>query len=161
MKTLVLNASYEPVQLIDWQKAVYMIYTDKAEVVSTYDKVVRSVSQAIKLPKVIRLKNYVKLISNLTAVRYSRRNILLRDDHTCQYCGKQVVGKDATMDHVVPRSRGGKSTWTNVVTACHRCNNKKDNRTPKEAGMRLLNQPKRPKIANLLKEKLFEEFGLV
>ena len=117
--------------------------------------------QAIKLPKVIRLKTYVKLISNLTTVRYSRRNILLRDDHTCQYCGKHVTGKDAMMDHVVPKSRGGKSTWNNVVTACHRCNNKKDNRTPKEAGMTLMSQPRRPKIANLLKEKLFEEFGLV
>src|SRR5687768_6397490 len=103
MRTLVLNASYEPVQLIDWQKAIYMMYTKKAEVVSTYDRVIRSVSQSIKLPKVIRLKTYVRLVNNLTTVRYSRKNIIIRDNYTCQYCGKECSDKTATMDHVLPR----------------------------------------------------------
>lgn len=160
MKTLVLNASYEPIRMISWERAIYYLMTEKADVVSEYDRVVRSTSIAIKLPRVIKLKKYVKMANNLTHIRYSKRNILLRDKMKCQYCGIKCTNANATMDHIIPKSRGGGTSWTNIVTACHSCNNKKDNRTPSEAGMRLLSQPVKPKIGNIIKQKLFEEFGL-
>jgi 5-methylcytosine-specific restriction endonuclease McrA len=161
MKTLVLNASYEPVQMIDWQKAIYMVVTDKAEIVSTYKKVVRSVSQTMALPKVIKLKRYIRMVSDLTTIRYSRRNILLRDRMECQYCGKTCMASEATLDHVIPRSRGGKSNWENVVTACSKCNNRKDDRTPDEANMKLLSVPKKPKLSKMFRESILREFDLL
>lgn len=160
MKTLVLNASYEPIRMITWERAIYYLMLDKADLVSSYDEVVRSAKLTLNLPKVIKLKKYVKMANNLTNVRYSKRNILLRDKMKCQYCGKICKNAEATMDHVIPKSRGGKTSWTNIVTACHKCNNKKDDRTPEEAGMRLLSTPVKPKIAHLIREKLFKEFGL-
>jgi len=151
METLVLNASYEPIQMVNWQRAMYYLFTEKAEVVSSYDKIVRSVSQVFQIPKIIKLVKYVKMKKMMRGVRYSRRNILTRDKMKCQYCGSKCTTKTATMDHVVPRSRGGKTSWENVVTACHDCNNKKDNRTPKEARMKLLSVPRKPS-----KIKMFE-----
>jgi len=160
MKTLVLNASYEPIRMISWERAIYYLMLDKADVVSEYEKVVRSPTIEMKLPKVIKLRKYVKMANNLDTLRYSKKGILLRDKMKCQYCGKKCDSTDATMDHVVPRSRGGKTSWTNIVTACHSCNNKKDNQTPSEANMKLLSQPVKPKNGNMVKQKLFEEFGL-
>ena len=160
MKTLVLNASYEPIRMISWERAIYYLMLEKADIVSVYDRVVRSAKITMNLPKVIKLKKYVRMASDLTAIRYSKRNILLRDKMKCQYCGKTCTSSEATMDHVIPKSRGGKTSWTNIVTACHGCNNKKDNQTPSEAGMRLLSDPRKPKIGHLIKQKLFEEFGL-
>ncbi len=141
MKTLVLNASYEPIRIISWERAIYYLVLEKADTVTSYDKEIRSQTLTLKLPKVIKLKKYVKMANQLTNMRYSKRNILLRDKMICQYCRKRCTASDATMDHVIPSSRGGKTSWTNIVTACHKCNNKKDNKTPSEAGMRLLNTP--------------------
>jgi len=160
MRTLVLNASYEPIQMVDWKEAVCMIMKEKAEIVSTYaDKMIRSAYEAFEMPKIIRLRKYVKIAKDAAVLRYSRRNILLRDKSTCQYCSKRVTGKDATMDHVLPSSRGGKSSWENIVTACCKCNNKKDNRTPKEAGMKLLKEPVKPKPRTKALQNLLAEFG--
>jgi len=160
MRTLVLNASYEPIQMVDWKEAVCMIMKEKADVVSTYaDKMIRSAREAFEMPKIIRLRKYVNVAKKAALLRYSRRNILIRDNHECQYCGKKCEGKDATLDHVLPSSRGGKSTWTNIVLACTKCNNKKDDRTPREAGMKLSKEPVKPKAKTKALQKLLEEFG--
>jgi len=160
MRTLVLNASYEPIQMVDWKEAITMIMKEKADIVSTYaDKMIRSAYEAFEMPKIIRLRKYVNVAKKATILRYSRRNILIRDNHKCQYCGKKCVGKDATLDHVLPSSRGGKSSWTNIVLACTKCNNKKDDRTPKEAGMILLREPVKPQAETGTFEKLLKEFG--
>lgn len=160
MKTLVLNASYEPIRIISWERAIYYLMLEKADVISEYDEVVRSTTVTLKLPKVIRLKKYVKMAGQLMSMRYSRRNILIRDKMMCQYCGEKCTNTNATMDHVIPRSRGGKTSWTNIVTACHPCNNKKDNRTPGEADMKLLKDPVKPKLGKMLRDKIWNDFDL-
>jgi len=157
MQTLVLNASYEPIRVISWERAMYYLYSDKADLVQTYtDKVVRSAYEVFKVPKIIKLRKYVKLLSN--AVRYSRKGVLKRDNLTCQYCGDKCSNKTATLDHVIPKSRGGKTNWKNIVTACHSCNGYKGDRTPKEAKMRLITNPKRPDIRKFLDEFDFKFF---
>lgn len=151
MNTLVLNASYEPIRVVDLERAMYYLMTGKAELVEAYDKVVRSVSLVLQHPKVIKLKKYVKIKHNFKGVKYSRKNILARDKMICQYCGIKCTNKTATLDHVMPKSRGGPNSWENIVTSCGDCNNQKDNRTPKEARMKLLKVPKRPKDNAVLK----------
>ncbi len=140
--SLLLNATFEPIGVIPWRKAVILSFLGKAEVVSAYEQVVHAVSTSFKLPAVLRLTRYVKY--RRQDVKFTRRNIYIRDKYRCQYCGRVFEPKDLTYDHVIPRSRGGKTTWTNVVTCCHACNRKKGNRTPREAGMRLLAPPKEP-----------------
>lgn len=151
MQTLLLNASYEPIRVVDLERAMYYLLTGKAEIVEAYDKVVRSVSQVFQHPKVIKLKKYVKIKQHLKGVKYSRKNILARDKMICQYCGTKCSSKTATLDHVMPKSRGGKNSWENIVTSCGDCNNKKDDRTPQEAGMVLRNRPRRPKGNAIMK----------
>jgi 5-methylcytosine-specific restriction endonuclease McrA len=160
VKILVLNASYEPIRIISWQRAICYIVLEKADVISSYDEVVRSEHLTINLPKVIKLRKYVHLADHITAIRYSKKNILTRDKMECQYCGEKCTGANATVDHIIPKSRGGATSWTNIVTACYSCNNKKDNMTPCEAGMVLLSKPVEPQIGYMLKHKLFEEFEL-
>ncbi len=140
--SLLLNATFEPIGVISWKKAIILYLLGKAEVISVYQHVVRSVSTSVNLPAVLRLTRYVKY--RRQEVKFTRRNIYIRDKYRCQYCGRVFEPKDLTYDHVIPRSRGGKTTWTNVVTCCHSCNLKKGGQTPREAGMRLLSQPKEP-----------------
>ena len=151
MQTLLLNASYEPIRVVDLERAMYYVLTGKADIVETYDRVVRSVTQVFQHPKVIKLRKYVKIKQHLKGVKYSRKNILARDKMVCQYCGIKCSSKTATLDHVMPKSRGGKNSWENIVTSCADCNNKKDNRTPKEAGMVLRSKPRRPKGNAIMK----------
>jgi len=136
-KVLVLNASYEPLNITTWQRAVVLLIKGKAEQVEHNGKILYN---NFPLPTVIRLLHYINL--PYKEIPLTRRNILHRDGHTCQYCG--YTGEDLTLDHVLPRSRGGEDTWENVVTACVRCNVKKGNRTPKEANMQLRKNPRRP-----------------
>ncbi len=150
MRTLVLNAGYEPMQLISWQRALCLVLSQKAEVIAQYDAVVRSVSQAIQLPSVVRLVRYVQVVSRFGFVRCTRRNVLLRDRFQCQYCGVKCREGAISIDHVMPRSRGGKTSWTNVVAACHTCNRRKGSLTPEEAGMPLRKPPKRPTWRDLI-----------
>ena len=150
MNTLVLNASYEPLRVVDLERAIYYLMTGKAEVVETYDRVVRSVSMSIQHPKVIKLVKYVKLKKRLQQAKYSRKNILARDKMICQYCSIKCTTKTATLDHVVPKSRGGENSWTNLVTCCKKCNNKKDDKTPQEARMKLLCEPVKPHQSKLI-----------
>ena len=150
MRTLVLNAGYEPMQLISWQRAICLVLAQKAEVVAEYGAKVRSVSRSFSLPSVVRLKQYVRVVSRLGLVRCTRKNVLLRDGYQCQYCGVKCRQSSVTIDHVLPRSRGGKMTWTNVVAACHTCNRKKGNRLLEKTGMVLRNMPSRPSWKDLI-----------
>jgi 5-methylcytosine-specific restriction endonuclease McrA len=143
METLILTQGYVPHRIVGWQKAITMWATGKVEVVETYDEVIRAVSPRLRMPAVVRLVRGVKY--HAPRVRFSRTNVLVRDGYRCQYCGEQHLSRDLTFDHVVPRSKGGRTTWTNIVTACRPCNARKRDRTPAEAGMKLLSIPVHPK----------------
>lgn len=141
--TLLLNASYEPMKVISWQKAVSLWFSEKVEIVEEYDDFdLKSVSMTMKCPAVVRLVRYVK--NHRTKVKFSRLNVFSRDNFSCQYCGAQPGTRNLTYDHVVPKSRGGKTSWDNIVTACLPCNAKKADRTPKEAKMPLRTKPTKP-----------------
>lgn len=140
-RVLVLNQSYEPILICSVRKALLLLLLDKAELVETRNgSLIRSVRHAYPYPSVIRLHAYIRM--PYKKVELSRRNILRRDGFACQYCGTRSA--PLTIDHVIPRSRGGGDTWENLVTACIPCNNRKGNRTPEEAGMRLRNVPRKP-----------------
>lgn len=136
-KVLVLNASYEPLNITSWKRAVILLIKGKAEQLEHHGTFI---CQTFPLPSVIRLRYYVKV--PYKEIPLTRKNVLERDRHTCQYCSYK--GEKLTLDHVIPRSRGGPDTWENLVTACVRCNIRKGNRTPKEAEMPLLTQPRKP-----------------
>jgi|DewCreStandDraft_5_1066085.scaffolds.fasta_scaffold00864_22 5-methylcytosine-specific restriction endonuclease McrA len=140
-RVLVLNQSYEPILICNVRKALLLLLLDKAELVETRNgALIRSVRHAYPYPSVIRLHAYIRV--PYKKVELSRRNILRRDGFACQYCGTRSA--PLTIDHVIPRSRGGSDSWENLVTACVPCNNRKGNRTPEEAGMRLRSIPRKP-----------------
>jgi 5-methylcytosine-specific restriction endonuclease McrA len=139
---LVLNTSYEAINICNLRRAIVLIFKGVACTEEETDHEIRSASMVIKAPAVIRLLKYVRI--PYKAVRFSRRNVLLRDSYRCQYCGKEFMPAFLTLDHVVPISQGGKTQWDNVVTACKTCNTRKRNRSPLEAGMTLLKKPKAP-----------------
>lgn len=141
-RTLLLDATYQPIKVISWMRALALDLNDKVFIVETYDAIVRSPSIEMAVPAVVALKRYHGF--RPFRVRYSKRNVFIRDDHTCQYCGKRFPVADLTIDHVIPTSRKGKSVWENVTTACGPCNHRKGDRTPDEAGMALLSMPERP-----------------
>src|SRR6476660_6029422 len=128
-QTLLLNATYEPLKVVHWQKAMTLWCQGKVEVISVYDREVRSVSFSFKLPSVIRLLRYIKIKRNIDYVPFSRANIYARDDHSCQYCGQVFSTADLTFDHVVPVAQGGRKDWENIVTCCISCNRRKGVRT--------------------------------
>ena len=143
---LVLNAdfrplSYFPLSLWPWQDTVKAVFLDRVNVVDEYDKVVHSPTTEVRLPSVISLKEYVSLDRRPAFTRF---NVFLRDSFLCQYCGEGYPAEDLTFDHVVPRSRGGRTSWTNVVTACQSCNLHKGDRLPQESGMHLRRAAFRP-----------------
>jgi 5-methylcytosine-specific restriction endonuclease McrA len=143
VKTLLLTPWDEPLKIIHWQDAVKMKYEETADVVSDYDVDCCSPSVKWKMPAVIRLR-YMPHIKHI-GVKFSRPNVYLRDNYTCQYCGRNDYPiKDLTYDHVKPRSKGGTTDWDNIVTCCRRCNNLKGNMTCKQAGMYPMLQPKKP-----------------
>jgi len=142
MQTLVLTRGYLPHRIVNWQKAITMSFVGKVEVVETYDEVIRSVSLAIEMPAVVRLTRSIR--HRAPKVRFSRMNVLTRDGFRCQYCGQKLPARELTFDHVVPRSQGGRTSWTNIVTACRPCNHDKRDRTPEQAGMTLRTKPARP-----------------
>ena len=143
---LVLNAdfrplSYFPLSLLPWQDAVKAVVTNRVHVISEYDHFVHSPSMELRLPSVISLKEYVPQIRKFAFTRFK---VFLRDRFACQYCGVALPSHELTFDHVIPRSRGGRPTWENVVTACAPCNLKKGRRIPKEAGMLPQRKPEQP-----------------
>lgn len=143
-QTLLLNASYEPLKVVHWQKAVTLLFQGKVEVVEVYEREIRAVQFSFKLPSVIRLLRYIRIKRRLDYVPFSRANIYARDGHTCQYCDAQCPTSELTFDHVVPVAQGGRKDWENIVTCCVACNRRKGGRTPAQAGMRLVRQPRRP-----------------
>lgn len=141
---LLLSAGFEPLRVVSWQRAFALLFQGKVEVLEEYQLCVRTVSQEFKVPSVIRLHRWIQLQRHVPAIRFSRANLYARDEGRCQYCYKRFPERELTLDHVVPVVRGGKKTWENIATACMRCNQKKSHRTPEEAGMRLLKNPRRP-----------------
>lgn len=139
-RVLVLNASYEPLQVTSIKRAITLLQYGVAETLEQSGDVIRSPSTVLQVPSVIRLRRYVRR-PRIEAVPFNRRNVLRRDHYACQYCGSH---DDLTLDHVQPRSRGGKHGWDNVVTACRACNQRKGNRTPEEAAMPLRTLPHAP-----------------
>ncbi len=142
-RVLVLNASYEPLQIISVRRAVVLLLQDKAELVEAAQQRLRSCTASFVAPLVIRLVKYIRIPRRMR-LPCSRRGVLIRDRDTCQYCGIQPGRSQLTIDHVLPRSKGGDTTWENVVTACRDCNRKKGGRTPEEAYMPLLSTPRQP-----------------
>ena len=147
---LILNAdyrplSYFPLSLWPWQEAIKAVYLGRVNVAAEYEEVVRSEKLTLPLPSVIVLKNYV--VPTKT-VPFTRATLFLRDEFTCQYCGYK--GKDLTFDHVVPKSRGGKTRWDNVVAACQSCNLRKAAKTTSQAGFKLKKTPTKPSPEVLL-----------
>ncbi len=137
-QVLVLNASYEPLNITTWRRAMVLMLKGKAE--SLEQDSAYKLRPDILLPTVIRLRQFVKV--PYRELPLTRKNILQRDNNCCQYCG--YIGKNLSIDHVIPRSRGGCDEWSNVTTACLSCNMKKGNQTPQEAGMQLERVPFKP-----------------
>ncbi len=142
IRTLLLTPWMAPHKIISWQRAITLVYLGKVEVVEEYDEEVRSSRLAMKTPAVVRLtKGHA---STKQVVRFSRVNVYTRDGFRCQYCGEKKPMDELNYDHVIPRSRGGQTEWTNVVTCCAVCNLRKGGRTPEEADMFLIRKPRIP-----------------
>jgi hypothetical protein len=159
MDVLVLSKTWEPMDRISWEDAFTALFSEekKAEVVEYREDVVHSGSPAgelreWKVPSIIRFIN--AMVPELKGIRFSRENIYMRDKGRCQYCGVHVSAGDWEYEHVIPRCMGGKTVWENIVVACTACNQKKANRTPAQAGMRLLTRPMKP-------EKLFRRRSIL
>lgn len=164
LRTLVLNADYRPLctwplSLISSQDAVRAVYRERVTVVEEWDAVFRSPSIEIAVPKVVALNTYAPVSAS---PKFCRRAILLRDRYNCQYCGKRYPASELTFDHVIPKSQGGKTTWTNILSACVECNLKKRDTLPNYSGqrgkskhgMRPLKEPRQPTTYELLQAGL-------
>ena len=165
-QTLVLNRLWQPVNVVGVERAFSLLSLDHAQVIYAEDesfrvfnaatwfefckeaeagrgaRTIRTVNQTVIVPSVLLLRTYDRIL--LQEMKFNRQNLLERDDYRCQYCGKTFAPKELNMDHVLPKDRGGGTSWENVVTSCIRCNSRKSNRLPREAGMSLLKEPKRP-----------------
>ncbi|MFO1021116.1 MAG: HNH endonuclease [Planctomycetales bacterium] len=177
---LVLNRTYLAIQVMSVRRAFCLLWKELAEVISVengsyvsydfqswlevsqfraamesrdeHDDWIKGVNFDIQVPRVIRLLNYDRFPRNV--VKFNRRNIFLRDENRCQYCGHRFSTHQLSLDHVVPKSRGGQTTWENIVCACLRCNVRKGGRTPDEAGMRLYKAPVKPLRSPMLSQQL-------
>lgn len=147
---LVLNQNYEPLSVCSVRRALLLILRGRAEAVEKLEVVVRSVSQEFSVPSVVRLERYIN--APRRSVVLSKRNIFKRDRFECQYCGKRDA--KLTIDHVVPRTKGGPSTWENMVCACAACNNKKGEQRPEQVGLKLRTQPKRPNSVSFMRNAM-------
>ena len=165
-QTLVLNRLWQAVNVVGIERAFSLLSLDHAQVIFAEDgsfrmfdseawfsyckdledcpgaRVIHTVNQKVLVPSVLILRSYDRML--MQEMKFNRQNLLERDEYKCQYCGKSRPAKELNMDHVIPRDRGGGTSWENVVISCIRCNSKKSNRLPKEAGMRLLKEPKKP-----------------
>ena len=139
-RVLVLNQSYEPLMVIGAKRAVILLLTEKVDSLESYREQIHSAYLTLSLPSVIRLRDYARI--RRKEIVLSRKNILKRDNHTCQYCAIQSV--PMTIDHVIPRQRGGEDSWYNLVAACVSCNARKGNRVPSETKMKLIKKPRKP-----------------
>src|ERR1700683_752772 len=137
---LVLNATFEPINVTAVRRALVLMLKGVAQAEETQASEVHSTSRAVSVPSVIRLLSYRHIPQQSRAL--SRNNHLLRDRNTCQFCGRALPASELTLDHVMPRSRGGHSSWENLVACCYQCNNRKGDRTPEEAGLQLARRPR-------------------
>lgn len=153
-QVLVLDVGYQPVARVPWETAIVWMLDRVVAVVDEYpDKHINTVNWSVKMPSIVK---FVKPISRKRAIKFSRHNIYARDKGRCQYCSTHVSRDRFTYDHVVPRSQGGQTSWTNVCVACVPCNQRKAGRTPEQANMRLLSTPIRPKsLPNARREIAF------
>ncbi len=140
---LLLNATYEPIKIVSWKKAITLVFLGKAEMLERQDRDIHTAHDSYALPSVLRLMRRVRVPRK--PVQFSRSNVYRRDNYTCQFCGESFSPGRLTFDHVMPRSRGGETSWVNIVTSCQECNRLKGDRTPTEAGMPLLKTPKEPR----------------
>ena len=147
-KTLKLDSSFRPVEVIDAVEALVLCIVGKAMAVEEYAAEIKTVTEQFALPSVIALKRIVKF--RFTTMAPKRDNVFWRDNSQCQYCSIFLPKEELTLDHVLPRSKGGKNSWTNLVAACKKCNQKKGDRTPEQANMYLIRSPYRPKT-NILR----------
>lgn len=140
-RVLLLNQNYEPISICSAKRAIVLMFEGKAEMIESADGLkLRTVTTAYSLPSVVRLWYYKKV--PVKRIMLTRKNVIMRDDGRCQYCG--TTKGPMTVDHIVPKTMGGSESWTNLVCACARCNNKKGNRTPEQAEMGLIRKPTRP-----------------
>jgi 5-methylcytosine-specific restriction endonuclease McrA len=166
-QTLVLNRLWQAVNVVGVERAFSLLALEHAQVIYAEDgsfrlfdadawfafsaetppseggRLIHTVNQSVRVPSVLLLRRYDRML--LREMKFNRQNLFERDGYRCQYCGNSFVAKELNMDHVVPRDRGGKTSWENVVTSCIRCNSRKGNRDPNEAGMYLLREPVRPR----------------
>jgi len=143
MDTLVLSTAYQPMRYVDWKEAFCLWFSGRVEVVEFYkDRVINTVSETINIPSVVRfVKGVIRKNRQSKAAKFNRANVLLRDNHECQYCRVKLERKNFTFDHIIPVSQGGKTNWKNIVACCVPCNQKKGSRTPKQAGIKLNKEP--------------------
>ncbi len=137
---LLLNQNYEPVSICTVKRAMILLFLEKAEMVEKNSGYIHTVNQTFPIPSVIRLLRRIRIPPR--RILLNRKNLLIRDNYTCQYCGRK--GGELTIDHVIPKHYGGRDVWENLVVACQACNHRKANRTPEQAGMKLIRQPKKP-----------------
>lgn len=149
-QVLVLNQNYEPLSVCTARRALLLLFTDKAQLVEAHELEVRTVSRVFPLPCIVRLTLYVKVPHKKVVL--SKRNVMKRDKHSCQYCG--ATQGPMTIDHVVPRNLGGTDTWENLVCACVKCNNKKGDSAPEEADLRLSRRPTKPHYISFIRHFL-------
>lgn len=170
-RTLILTQYYTPHEIVDWKDAVTRMFGGKIQVVAQYNEILAHIDRntlrsfpelalalrqvvgadvesiEVKVPAVAVLMRHVKPVKS--GVKFSKVNVMTRDHFSCQYCGNRFKGSQLNYDHVVPRAKGGRTVWDNIVSACYACNSKKANRTPQEAGMPLLSKPERPRVLPL------------
>ena len=156
---IVLNAGYEFIGLISWQRAMVLMFSGKVEVVKDSDRIVRTVKETFRVPAIVRLYKFIRQIYR-REVPFSRKNILVRDSFVCQYCGRELPPGDLTVDHVIPKVQGGDNHWSNVVTCCKACNVRKGGSTPRQAGMQLVRKPFKPTIMEFINLYLKKRFGV-
>jgi 5-methylcytosine-specific restriction endonuclease McrA len=170
---LVLNKFYMALDVVTARRAIVLLYIDHAEVIeisggryetfgfggwlekstrASADNAIHTVSLSIEVPMVVRLKECGRLPQRKVAL--TRKNVLMRDNHRCQYCGRRLPPSQLSLDHVIPLSRGGRESWTNIVCACFECNSRKGGRNPSEVGMKLRNAPRTPDFNQAIRSKL-------
>ncbi len=151
MDTLVLSSAYQPMRQVSWQEAISMWFAGRVEIISVYeDRFIKTVDEVFKVPSIVRfVGNVVKKFLFENKPKFSREAVFIRDDGQCQYCGDKLKLHSFTLDHINPSSKGGRKHWLNIVACCKACNQKKGDRTPKQAGMTLKRQPYIPNIVRV------------
>jgi 5-methylcytosine-specific restriction endonuclease McrA len=157
-QVIILNSDYSFLNVVSWKKAVKLMVKGKAEVVKYSNKMIHNAEKTVEMliPKVLRIIKLIRCVYK-NKVPFSKRNVLVRDGFVCMYCGSEE--RRLTIDHIIPKSKGGKSNFENCVASCKPCNNKKNDRTPREAGMTLIKQPSVPTIMEFFKIRM-KKFGV-